>query len=301
MIKVEDLTLKYFNGKGIESVNLFASSGQVIGYLGPNGAGKTTTIRCLLGFSKPDSGKCSINGLDCYKEAPQIQKFLGYIPGEIAFIDNMSGDKFLQFVSDMRGTKDFSRMNELMDMFEISPKGSIKKYSKGMKQKLGIITAFMHDPEVIILDEATSGLDPLMQNRFIDLVISEKKRGKTILMSSHIFEEVERTCDEIVIIKEGIIIERSSAIELKQRQRKSYIIELENLKAFNQLQNMGFEMGEVRGNKREVFAQGDKIQLLIDFISKERVITFESKNQSLEDIFLNLYSRRADNDEVNII
>lgn len=301
MIKVEDLTLKYSNGKGIEEVSFFAEEGQVIGYLGPNGAGKTTTIRCLLGFSKSDSGSCYINNLDCYKDAPKIQKFLGYVPGEIAFIDNMTGEKFLNFMSDMRGTKGDTRMYELMEMFEFNAKGNIKKYSKGMKQKIGIIAAFMHDPQVIILDEPTSGLDPLMQNRFIDLVISEKKRGKTILMSSHIFEEVERTCDQIVIIKDGIIVERSSAKQLKENQRKSYILELENWENFDKLKNMDFEMGAILGNKREIFVKGNQIEFLINFLSKEKVITFETKNQSLEDIFLSLYSREGDSDEMDTI
>ena len=177
MIKVEDLTLQYPGGKGIREISFQVAEGQVMGYLGPNGAGKTTTIRCLLGFSKPNSGSCSIGGMDCWRQAPAIQRLLGYLPGEIAFLDGMTGRQFLDFLSQMRGTKDKTRQKELEERFEIDLSGKIKRYSKGMKQKVGIIAAFMNDPQVIILDEPTSGLDPLMQNRFTDLLIIVKNRG----------------------------------------------------------------------------------------------------------------------------
>lgn len=169
MIQVAGLTLQYPSGKGIRDVSFRVKEGQVLGYLGPNGAGKTTTIRCLLGFSGADSGWCSIKGLDCRRQAPDIQRFLGYLPGEIAFLDGMTGREFLKFLSEMRGMKDDGRLKELVEMFEIDLSGKIKRYSKGMKQKVGIIAAFMHDPQIVILDEPTSGLDPLMQNRFTDL------------------------------------------------------------------------------------------------------------------------------------
>jgi len=150
MIDVNNLTLTYPSGKGVFDLDFSVKQGEVMGYLGPNGAGKTTTIRALLGFMQPNAGSCMIGGLDCTKNAPAIQKSLGYIPGEITFLEDMNGDVFLKFIHEMRGTKDTMRQKQLMDMFEINPKGKIKKFSKGMKQKLGIITAFMHDPDVLI-------------------------------------------------------------------------------------------------------------------------------------------------------
>lgn len=217
------MTLQYPSGKGIRDISFRVCQGEVLGYLGPNGAGKTTTIRCLLGFSSPDRGGCSIRGLDCRAQAPDIQRFLGYIPGEIAFLDGMTGRQFLKFLSQLRGTKDDTRQKELEELFEMDRSGRIKRYSKGMKQKVGIIAAFMHDPQVIILDELTSGLDPLMQNRFTELVLSEKKRGKTVLMSSHIFEEVERTCDRVAIIKDGALVQEEDIQALGQNQRKVFL------------------------------------------------------------------------------
>lgn len=166
--------------------------------------------------------------MDCWSESEKVQARLGYIPGEISFFDDMSGTEFLKFITDYRKIGTQNRKKELLERFELDPKGKIKKMSKGMKQKLGIVAAFMHDPDILILDEPTSGLDPLMQNRFVSLVAEEKERGKTILMSSHIFEEVERTCDRIGIIQKGRMIAVDSAAALHERHTCSYIVTLDN-------------------------------------------------------------------------
>lgn len=166
--------------------------------------------------------------MDCWSESEKVQARLGYIPGEISFFDDMSGTEFLKFITDYRKIGTQNRKKELLERFELDPKGKINKMSKGMKQKLGIVAAFMHDPDILILDEPTSGLDPLMQNRFVSLVAEEKERGKTILMSSHIFEEVERTCDRIGIIQKGRMIAVDSAAALHERHTRSYIVTLDN-------------------------------------------------------------------------
>lgn len=176
IIKIENLTKDYGNGKGVFDLSFVVKEGEVFGFLGPNGAGKTTTIRNLMGFIKPDGGKCYINNLDCFNSASEIQKKVGYIPGEISFMSDMTGIEFIKFMADYRGLKDLSKAYQLIERFDLDPKGNIKKMSKGMKQKIGIVIAFMHDPEILILDESTSGLDPLMQSRFIDLIKEEKER-----------------------------------------------------------------------------------------------------------------------------
>ena len=294
MIEVNHLTLQYPNGKGIIDVDFQVKQGEIMGYVGPNGSGKTTTIRCLLGFSRADRGSCAINGLGCSKKAPEIQRFLGYIPGEIAFLDGMSGEQFLNFLSALRGTKDKTRMQELADMLEIKLSGRIKKYSKGMKQKVGIIAAFMHDPQVIILDEPTSGLDPLMQNRFIDLVLEEKAKGKTILMSSHIFEEVERSCDRLVMIKDGRIIEQADIHQLKQNQRKAFVLQLACAEDAAKLQAVGFETTSFVAGRGEVFVKAGEMDNFIKCLATLSVQTLEPKEQSLEDLFLDSYSRKEE-------
>jgi len=243
---------------------------------------------------KPNSGNCTIDGLDCISQAPAIQKTLGYIPGEISFIDDMSGDEFLKFMHDMRGSKDLSRQRSLLEMFELNPKGLIKKFSKGMKQKLGIVVAFMHDPDVLILDEPTSGLDPLMQNRFVNLILSEKARGKTILMSSHIFEEVQKTCDNVIIIKEGRIIKQSDIQSLKNTQRKVFMVKVSEInKTIQLLKTAGYEVNLLANDELEVTVTGEEIDSFIKMISQFTVINFGVKSQSLEDLFMHFYGKEA--------
>lgn len=228
VIQIDGLVRDYGDGKGVFDVSFHVEQGEAFGFLGPNGAGKTTTIRHLMGFLRPKSGKCTINGLDCWNERDKVQLRLGYIPGEISFFDDMSGTEFLRFITRYRRIGKGNRQKELLDRFELDPKGKIKKMSKGMKQKIGIVAAFMHDPDILILDEPTSGLDPLMQSRFIDLIAEEKERGKTVLMSSHIFEEVERTCDRIGIIRQGRMVAVDSAAALRERHTRQYTVTLES-------------------------------------------------------------------------
>ena len=264
VINAQNLTRDYGSGKGIFDVSIQVEKGEVFGFLGPNGAGKTTTIRHLMGFIKPKSGSAQIDGLDCWKQRDEIQRRLGYIPGEISFFDDMTGRDFLKFMSDYRRIGKDSRMQELLERFEFDPRGRIKKMSKGMKQKLGIVSAFMHAPDILILDEPTSGLDPLMQNRFIELIAEEKKKGKTLLLSSHIFEEVERTCDRIGIIRNGKLVTVDSVETLRKRHMRTYTVHLDSP---DLAEDFAQDFGGVRdGNQVKVAAK-----------------------QSLETIFMNYY------------
>ncbi|MDR3313435.1 MAG: ABC transporter ATP-binding protein [Oscillospiraceae bacterium] len=227
VLSIQNLTRDYGGGRGVFDLSFAVAAGEAFGFLGPNGAGKTTTIRHLMGFIRPEAGRCSVGGLDCWREAAKIQGRLGYIPGEIGFFDDMSGTEFLQFTAKYRGQKSDGRTKELLERFELNPKGKIKKMSKGMKQKVGIVAAFMHDPEILLLDEPTGGLDPLMQNRFIDLVAEEKARGKTILLSSHMFEEVERCCDRVGIIRAGKLVTVDATEALRSRHMETHTVTLD--------------------------------------------------------------------------
>lgn len=290
IIEVKNVTKDYEQGKGIFDVNIKVKKGEVFGFLGPNGAGKTTTIRNLLGFITPTKGQCFVSGMDCYKEAAKIQENLGYLPGEITFLDDLSGKQMLDFIAAMKGINNKTRMKELMEIFELDPRGKIKKMSKGMKQKIGIICAFMGTPDIIILDEPTSGLDPLMQNRFVDLVLEEKKKGKTIFMSSHIFEEVERTCDRTAIIKEGRIVAIEDMESLKAKKRKSYILEFESEKELLKFkeENPSIRIIEIIGRNATVSIQGDIVKFLSE-ITKYKIKDLDVKKETLEEIFLHFY------------
>ena len=263
MIQVNGLTRDYGGGKGVFDLSFEVAQGEAFGFLGPNGAGKTTTIRHLMGFLRAKAGRCAIGGMDCWQDRHRIQARLGYIPGEISFFSDMTGTEYLRFAARYRGLKD-SRQPELLERFELDPRGGIRKMSKGMKQKLGIVAAFMHDPDVLILDEPTSGLDPLMQSRFIDLITEEKRRGKTILLSSHLFEEVERTCDRVGIIRQGRLVAVDAMDALRQRHVRPYTVTLES----------------------EALAQ----DFARDFsgLRSGRTVTVTAR-QSLEDIFMHYY------------
>lgn len=287
VIEIQDITRDYGNGKGIFHVSFEIEKGEVFGFLGPNGAGKTTTIRHLMGFLHAVEGQCRIQGHDCYREADIIQKTLGYIPGEINLMEEMNGWQFLSFMAKYRGMKDRGRCEELLKRFELDPKGKIKRMSKGMKQKLGIIAAFMHDPEVLVLDEPTSGLDPLMQTAFVELILEEKKRGKSILMSSHIVEEVEKTCDRVGIIRQGHMVSIDNVDHLKQSRKKVYRISFVRQEDV-QLFQTKLSCRVLSPTQIEVSIQKD-INELIAALQGLQVIDLDVVEQTLEEVFMQFY------------
>ncbi len=290
MIEMNNVSFTYPSKKGIFDINFSVEEGTVTGYLGPNGAGKTSTIRILLGFMKAQKGQSKIGGLDCFNKSNIIKNTVGYIPGEIAFSSHLKAREYLIYQADLRKMKDYSKMNELIDRFELDVSGKIKKLSKGTKQKLAIVSAFMHSPDTLILDEPTSGLDPLMQNEFISLIQEEKKKGTTILLSSHSFEEVQKTCDDVIIIKDGRIIKQQDIHSLSSSQRKAYIIKTDDEQA---LKSLGYEIGKTTSFGTEIFIQADKTDAFLKDLSKLKITSIDSKTQNLEDIFLNYYTKRS--------
>jgi len=289
VIEIKNLTMTYPNGKGIFDVEFEVRKGEVVGFLGPNGAGKTTAIRCLLGFMKGQSGECTIDGRECFANASELCKKIGFIAGEPAFPDGMTGVEYLNYLCEVRGIKDKSKMTELIAYFEFDPKGKIKRMSKGMKQKTAIVAAFLHDPDIYILDEPTSGLDPIMQSKFVDLILREKKRGKTILMSSHMFDEIERASDFVVIIKNGRIVAKDRVKALKQMQKKVFIVESPDFKKMK----VGFDCNAVSDTQGEFLVPASEVDKFVKEISKYKVDGLMSKEVSLESIFMNYYAAAA--------
>lgn len=286
MIEVKNLTMQYpSSGKGIFDVDFSVERGQTIGFLGPNGAGKTTTIRCILGFMQGQKGQAFIDGKECFANAPENMKSVGFIAGEPAFPDGMTGTEYLDFLCKVRGLKDKTRMNELIKYFEFDAHSKIKKMSKGMKQKTAIVAAFMHNPTVLILDEPTSGLDPLMQNKFVELILQEKKKGTTILMSSHMFDEVEKTCEHVLIIKDGRIVARDFVKNLKRTQKVIFdVTSKDKIKT-------SFETKKINEDKYEITIPYNQVDKLIKELSKFKIDWLRMKEQTLENIFLDLYKK----------
>jgi ABC-2 type transport system ATP-binding protein len=288
MIRMQGLTKRFPGNKGIFGLDLEVERGEVFGFLGPNGAGKSTTIRHLMGFMKPDEGEARIGGLDCWRNASEIQRFSGYLPGEIALPEGMSGEGFLRLIAGMRGMKSGGRRDELLQRLQLDPAQPVRKMSKGTRQKLALVAALMHDPEVVILDEPTSGLDPLMQRVFIDLIREEKSRGKTIFMSSHQFPEIERTCDRVGIIKEGRLVAVESVQEMRRKERKAFVVTLGSDGEIPRLEQAGLTIFRENGRTVEIEVQGD-LNTMIRALAGVNVLHLETKTLDLEEMFLHYY------------
>ena len=224
IISVKNLTKDYGKGRGIFDVSFDIPKGATFGYCGTNGSGKTTTIRHIMGFIKPDKGEVKVKGLDAWKNAEQIKKWIGYVPGEIAFPDVDSGSTFLKIQADLLGITDMSKAEEVINALQLDPTANLKRMSKGMKQKTALVAAFMPQPDILILDEPTTGLDPLMRRAFVDLIKEEKAKGTTIFMSNHMFDELEETCDYVAFIKDGHIIDIVNMNDIHNRQEREYEI-----------------------------------------------------------------------------
>jgi ABC-2 type transport system ATP-binding protein len=288
MISVENLTQVYPSGNGVFDLTFTIGEGEVFGYLGPNGAGKTTTIRNLLGFTNRSSGLATINGLDCRTQAHEVHRLVGYVPGEIAFFENMTGTQFLSFIAGMRGMQGTGRGDELLARFQLDPTGKIKRMSKGMKQKLALVTAFMHDPPAYILDEPTSGLDPFMQNVFMALLREEKARGKTILMSSHIFEEVHRICDRAGILREGRLVAVEEISSLDAAKELSYVITIADPSDARRLEEHGLDVTRISDTRLSITVRQD-YQRFFSALAECSVTGLESASRSLERVFMKYY------------
>ena len=302
VIEVENLTKDYGSGRGVFDVSFHIDEGEVFGFLGPNGAGKSTTIRHLMGFSKPDSGIAKIDGRDTFSRYYEVLKDVGYIPGEITLPAGLTGWEFLRMMQDMQGKKNEDRLNYMLQLFELKDtelKGETKRMSLGVKRKLAVVAANMSDPGVLILDEPTSGLDPVMQENFIEFIHKEKKRGKTILLSSHIFSEIDSTCDRIAIIKDGKVVSQFIADELKHATRKFYSIEFfspQDLKAFLEESKKinSFSLTGCVETKCFASIEDRDLNQLVAILSGLDVKSFSNRKESLEDYFMKFYKEEKD-------
>lgn len=294
VIEIENLVKDYGQGRGVFDVSFYVDKGEVFGFLGPNGAGKSTTIRHLMGFSIPDSGKTYLNGHNSLKERNIIMQGVSYIPGEIALPNNLRGYEVIEEQMKLKGVTDTTFLDWLKTTFELDDKLLCKEMSLGMKRKMAIVCAFMNDPEVIIMDEPSSGLDPEMQEKFIHLIEMEKKRGKTILLSSHIFQEVDACCDRIAIIKDGKIVSLFIANDLKHKTIKTYHLTFESKNRKDEVkaifQNASFDVTDSTVDERRltIHIPDSRIKDFLNIVPKD-MIDFTEKKETLEDYFMSYY------------
>lgn len=255
MIVIDNLTKDYGSGRGVFNMNLQIKQGEVFGLVGVNGAGKTTTFRMLMGFIKANNGNAQIDGFDVWKNASTIKNYVGYVPGEIAFPDTRSGQTFLKLQLDLLHQKahENQKVNDLIQKLKIDTTADIKRMSKGMKQKVALVCAFMTDAKILLLDEPTTGLDPVMRDVFINLVKDAKSQQKTILMSSHMFNELEPTCDRIAFLKRGKIFDLLDQKKMDNlRLHQEFKIELEDEKSYQRLLKSNFKVSGYDNNKKIV-------------------------------------------------
>lgn len=290
IIKTEKLTKDYGNRRGIFDLNLTVNEGEVFGYLGPNGAGKTTTIRTLMDFLRPDSGKATIFGLGSVADSVKIKHGVGYLPGDLDLYDNLTGAEFLRYLANLRGDVDWNYAKQLADRLESNLKQAIRSLSHGNKQKLGLIQAFMHKPKLLILDEPTTGLDPIVQHEFTHMVSEVKEDGRTVFISSHILPEVERTCDRVAIIRQGKLVLTDDIKTLKEhavRPIEVHFASAINLEEFAdlKLQDLKIEKNILTCNVPGSF------DALVKRLAKYEVANIITPEPDLEQIFLNYYGK----------
>ena len=293
-IVVKNLTQDYGHGRGVFDVSFSVKKGEVFGFLGPNGAGKSTTIRHLMGFSKPQNGETLILGKESFSSYTEFMEKVGYLPGEVALPVGISGYQFLDMMKKMKNCKNDEWLNYLLKYFEVDASGETKRMSLGDKRKLAVVAAFLNDPDILILDEPTSGLDLKMQQKFIEFIKNEKKRKKTILLSSHIFREVDATCDKIAIIKDGKIVSEFNKNDLNHSENKLYKIgfkTLEDKKQFVKQNSRSkfMNLKSVENNWVFVKTNDQNINKLLQALSNFKGFSFEHQKETLEDYFMKFY------------
>ncbi len=290
VIELKNLTKDYGHGRGIFDLNLSVCEGEAVGYVGTNGSGKTTTIRHIMGFLKPTSGSALTLGLPSWEHSSEIVKNIGYVPGEIAFPDLKTGTDFLKCQADFLGLGDMSYANSLIERLQLDPNASLKRMSKGMKQKTALVAALMNNSPILILDEPTTGLDPLMRATFLEIINEERNKGKTIFMSSHSFDELEKTCDKVALINDGRIIDFCDLNEIRNRPTKDFKIEFFTSEDYRRFLNERYETVRTQEqyNQVSVRIKSDETARLLKTLKTYRVKFISELPYTLEMHFKNI-------------
>ena len=291
-IETEKLTKAYGRkARGIEDLDLAVEEGEIFGFLGPNGAGKTTTLRTLLGFLRPTGGRGEVFGLDIRKESVQIRARVGNLPGEFALEDKMTGEGLLKYFARLRGVRDLNYAHELSERLGAELHRPMRRLSRGNKQKIGLVQAMFHRPPLLMLDEPTGGLDPLVQEEFLDIIEEVKAEGRTVFFSSHNLAEVERVCDRVGIIRGGRLAAVETTETLVDKSFRHVVLtfaEDVDKEPFEALSGLRDLRGE---GKRISFTLYDDLDEMVKLAAGHTLVNMEFERPSLEEVFLTYYER----------
>lgn len=291
-IRTERLTKYYGRGRGIMDLDLEVAAGEIFGFLGPNGAGKTTTIRLLLDLIRPTRGRAAVFGLDTQADSVAVRTLTGYLPGELALWPGLTGRQTLTYLGNLRGGVPPARIDALAARLDLDLGRKFREYSRGNKQKVGLVQAFMHQPRLLILDEPTSGLDPLNQQAFYSLLVEARAAGATVFLSSHILSEVEHTTDRVGIIREGRLVRVAAVGAVLAEGARRVAVAFAGPPAAAALAGLqalpGVAGVAVAGASLTCRVQGD-LGPVIRWAATQPVIHFSSQAPTLEDVFLDYY------------
>jgi len=290
VIEINNLTKYYGKQRGITDVSFNVEEKEIFGFIGPNGAGKSTTLRILLALIYPTSGSAKIFGKDCIKYGPEIKNEIGYLPSEVFYYDKMKVIDLLKYSASFYKKDCSKRIKELAEIMDLDLHKKIDNLSFGNKKKVGIVQGLLHEPKLIILDEPTGGLDPLMQQKFFELLREENKKGSTILFSSHILSEVQRLCDRVAIIKEGKIIQLEKISALQENNYKKIRVQTTANLDQDYFNIGGVSNLEVKQNIVSFLFRGN-INLIMKKISEIEIANVWIEEPDFEEIFLHYYEK----------
>jgi len=285
---IDNLYKSYGKIQAVKGISMRVERGEIFGFLGPNGAGKTTTIRCMLDVIRPTSGTLRVLGLDAQRDKMELHQHIGYLPGDVRLPGQMTGKQVIDYFSRLQGREPVL-LHDLVALFDVEIKRPLKSYSKGMRQKIGVVLAFMCDPEVLILDEPTSGLDPLLQRTFNEFLLQEQARGKTIFMSSHIMSDVEKVCQRVAVIRQGEIVTIEEVEKLRQKAGQRVTVEFGDAVSADELARMPGVINVTRNNSAYHFNISGSMDALIKALSRHEVLRLQAEEAPLEEVFLKFY------------
>jgi ABC-2 type transport system ATP-binding protein len=288
-IDTSGLSKDYGRGRGLFDLNLQMEEGEVLGYLGPNGAGKTTTIRLLMGLIHPTAGSARIFGLDCQRQAVEVKRHVGYVPGELPQFGGLRGSEVVAYMAGLRGGVDEKRVQEICQRFSLDLGQRFREYSRGNKQKLAILLGFMHRPRLLILDEPTGGLDPLNQQEFYDMCRESKSHGTTIFLSSHILSEVEHISDRVGIIRAGHLVRTARLDELHDIRFHQVEVEFAGAVPLEAIRGAeGVDRVDAVDHRVRFVVRGS-FEPVMKALAGSQVVNLVTHEPSLEEVFLTFY------------